>query len=64
MKRLSLRVAASQVGVSPLTLRRWAYEGLVTYYLVGPGRYMQFEQADIDALLASMRRERHTPPIA
>lgn len=62
-RRIRLVKAAAYVGVHPATLRRWAHGGLVRHYLMGPGRYMEFEERDLDDLIASMRREQHTPPI-
>jgi excisionase family DNA binding protein len=64
MKRIRLAKAAELVGVHRTTLRRWCHEGIVSYYVVGRGNYIEFEQRDIDALIASMRRERAVPPVA
>jgi excisionase family DNA binding protein len=64
VNRIRLSEAAQRLGVSVWTLRRWAYRGVVTFYLVGPGNYMEFDPKDIEALGESFRRDRHTPPVA
>ena len=49
--------------VHPETLRRWAHEGMVTYWAIGRGRYMEFDPKDIEALDVSWRRDRKEPPV-
>jgi excisionase family DNA binding protein len=61
--RIRLKEAAAKLGVHPETLRRWAQEGMVTYWAVGRGRYMEFEPRDIEALDTSFRRDRAAPPV-
>jgi excisionase family DNA binding protein len=61
--RIRLREAATRVGVHPETLRRWAHEGMVPYWAVGRGRYMEFDPKDIEAMNNSFRRERPAPPV-
>ena len=56
--RVKLKDAAERLGVHRETLRRWAKEGMVTYWAVGQGRYIEFDPADIEALSQSFRRER------
>ena len=61
--RVRLKDAAQILGIHPETLREWAHEGMVTYWAVGKGRYMEFERSDIEALDASFRREKPSPPV-
>jgi excisionase family DNA binding protein len=61
--RIRLKEAAQRLGVHGQTLRRWAREGMVTYWAVGRGRYMEFDPKDIEALDTSFRRDRHSPPV-
>ena len=61
--RVRLKEAAAQLGVHAETLRRWAHEGMVTYWAVGRGRYMEFDPKDIEALNVSFRRDRAEPPV-
>lgn len=61
--RIRLRAAAEVLGVHPETLRRWAYEGIITHWLVGRGRYMEFDPDDIKALNISFRHDRLAPPV-
>ena len=61
--RVRLREAASMLGVSVWSLRRWAKRGMVTYYIVGQGNYMEFDPRDIAAFDLSFRRPRHEPPL-
>ena len=60
--RIRLKDAADRLGVHYITLRRWAREGMVTYWLDGKGRYMEFDPKDIEALDTSFRRDRAEPP--
>ena len=61
--RVRLKEAARMLGVHPETLRRWAHEGMVTYWAVGRGRYMEFDPADISAMDTSFKRDRQAPPV-
>jgi excisionase family DNA binding protein len=61
--RIRLKPAAARLGVHAETLRRWAHEGMVTYWAVGRGRYMEFDPKDIEALDTSFRRDRQAPPV-
>jgi excisionase family DNA binding protein len=61
--RIRLKTAAAMLGVHGSTLRRWAHEGMVTYWAVGRGRYMEFDPKDIEALNSSFKRERQAPPV-
>ena len=61
--RIRLSEAARRLGMTIYTLRRWARRGVVPYFLVGPGQYMEFDPKDIEALAYSMRHERRTPPV-
>ena len=61
--RIRLKEAAARLGVHAETLRRWAHEGMVTYWAVGRGGYMEFDPKDIDALDTSFRRDRKEPPV-
>jgi excisionase family DNA binding protein len=61
--RIRLKEAALRLGVHAETLRRWAKEGMVTYWSVGPGRQMEFDPKDIEALDTSFKRDRHSPPV-
>jgi excisionase family DNA binding protein len=61
--RISLKEAAAIIGVHPETLRRWAHEGLITYWAIGRGRYMTFDPADVNAFIMAGRRMR-TEPVA
>ena len=63
LRRIRLKEAARRIGVNHFTLRRWAKRGLISHYLVGPGKYMEFDQRDVDALVVGMRRERNHPPV-
>jgi excisionase family DNA binding protein len=60
--RIRLKQAAEMLGVHPETLRRWAQEGMVSYWAIGRGRYIEFDPKDIEALDTSFRRERSAPP--
>jgi len=61
--RIRLKDAAAMLGVHAETLRRWAHEGMVTYWAVGKGNYMEFDPKDIQALDTSFRRDRQGPPV-
>lgn len=61
--RIRLKQAAERLGVHAETLRRWARDGMVTYWAVGRGRYMEFDPKDIDALDTSFKRDRAAPPV-
>jgi excisionase family DNA binding protein len=61
--RIKTKEAALRLGVHPDTLRRWAHEGIISYWAVGKGRYMEFDPRDIEALEASWRRDRNSPPV-
>jgi excisionase family DNA binding protein len=61
--RVRLKTAAAMLGVHPETLRRWAHEGLVTYWAIGRGRYMEFDPKDVEAFEASWKRDRVEPPV-
>jgi excisionase family DNA binding protein len=61
--RIRLKVAAAMLGVHAETLRRWAHDGMVTFWAVGRGRYLEFDPKDIEALDRSFRREHHEPPV-
>lgn len=61
--RIRLSEAARRLGVHPETLRRWAHEGMVTFYVVGRQHRMEFDPRDITALDLSFRRDRHQPPV-
>lgn len=61
--RIRLKPAAARLGIHAETLRRWAHEGMVTYWAVGKGRYMEFDPKDIEALDTSFKRERPGPPV-
>ena len=61
--RIRLKDAAERLGVHRETLRRWAKEGLVTYWAVGMGRYMEFDPKDIEALNNSWRKTPPAPPV-
>jgi excisionase family DNA binding protein len=61
--RIRLKEAAERLGVHAETLRRWAHEGMVSYWAVGRGRYMEFDPKDIDALDHSFKRDRQGPPV-
>ncbi|MEX1334507.1 MAG: helix-turn-helix transcriptional regulator [Candidatus Limnocylindrales bacterium] len=60
--RLRLGEAASQLGVSPDTLRRWAEAGRVEVELT-PGGQRTVSQADVTRLAAERRREGADRPI-
>jgi excisionase family DNA binding protein len=55
--RVALKDAAVRLGVHRETLRRWAKDGMVTYWSVGRGRHMEFDPKDIEALDNSFRRD-------
>ena len=61
--RIRLKAAAAILGVHPETLREWAHDGMVTYWAVGKGRYMEFDRRDIEALDMSFRRDRKEAPV-
>ena len=61
--RIRLKAAAARLGVHPETLRRWAHEGMITYWAVGRGRYMEFDPREVEALDMSFRRDRKEPPV-
>lgn len=62
--RIKLKEAARMLGVHPETLRGWARdEGLIPYWAVGKGRYMEFDPREIEAFDRSARRERVAPPV-
>ncbi len=60
--RLRIGEAASQLGVSPDTLRRWAEAGRVEVELT-PGGQRTVSQADVSRLAAERRREGAERPI-
>lgn len=62
-RRIRLKVAAKMIGVHPETLRRWAHAGMLTYWSVGRGGYVEFDPRDIEALITSFRRDRPGPPV-
>ena len=61
--RIRLKQAAAMLGVHPETLRRWAHEGMITYWAVGRGRFMEFDPADVEAFDNSFKRDRKEPPV-
>lgn len=61
--RIRLKAAAAILGIHPETLREWAHDGMVAYWAVGKGRYMEFDKRDIEALDMSFRRDRPEPPV-
>ena len=60
--RLRLGEAASQLGVSPDTLRRWAEAGRIEVELT-PGGQRTVSQVDVTRLAAERRREGAARPI-
>jgi excisionase family DNA binding protein len=56
-ERIRLKPAAELLGVHAETLRRWARDGMVRYWEVGKGRYMEFDPRDIAALDQSFVRD-------
>ena len=60
--RLRVGEAASQLGVSPDTLRRWAESGRIEVELT-PGGQRTVSQADVTRLAAERRREGAERPI-
>lgn len=48
--RIDARQAAEILGVSPYTVRRWARNGALRYFVYPSGR-MYFRRADIEVLL-------------
>ena len=61
--RIRLKQAAALLGVHAETLRRWAKDGMVPYWAVGRGRYLEFDPKDVEALDHSFKRERPEPPV-
>ena len=61
--RIRLKEAAARLGVHAETLRRWAHDGMLTYWAVGRGRYMEFDPQDVEALDYSFKRDRKEPPV-
>ena len=61
--RVRLKQAAQMLGVHPETLRRWAHEGMITYWAIGRGKYMEFDPRDIAAMDTSFKRDRQAPPV-
>jgi len=61
--RVRLKEAAALVGVHPETLRKWAHEGMVPFWAVGRGRYMEFDPREIEALNKTFRRDPPEPPV-
>jgi excisionase family DNA binding protein len=61
--RIRLKEAAARLGVHSETLRRWARDGMITYWAIGRGRYIEFDPKDIEALDMSFKRDRHSPPV-
>lgn len=62
--RIRTKEAAARLGVHPETLRRWAHEGLITYWAVGARkRVFEFDPRDVEALDMSFKRERQSPPV-
>ena len=60
--RLRIGEAASQLGISPDTLRRWAEAGRIEVELT-PGGQRTVNQADVTRLAATRRREGADRPI-
>ena len=54
---LGLNEAAQQLGVHPVTLRRWADDGEIAV-MVTPGGHRRFAMAEIDRLSEERRRQR------
>lgn len=61
--RISLKEAAARIGVHYETLRRWAKDGMISHWAIGKGGYLEFDPKEVDALIASFRRDRNTPPV-
>lgn len=57
---IDAREAARRLGVSPSTVRRWAYEGSIPVVRLPSGR-MRFRLADIQALLEPTPSAPSTP---
>ncbi len=62
--KLTTEQAAKHIGVKPETLRRMCRRGEIAFYAMPSGNY--FDRADLDAWIASRRREpkRKEPPSA
>jgi len=60
--RIRLKEAAAQIGVHPETLRKWAHQGMVPFWEVGRGRYMEFDPHEVEALDKTFRRDLPMPP--
>ncbi len=54
---LSLNEAAQQLGVHPVTLRRWADDGAITV-MITPGGHRRFAVADLDRFSEERHRQR------
>ena len=55
---LTIREASQLLNVHVNTLRRWADQGLIKVYRVGPGRHRRFKAEDLAGLLAEQAKQR------
>ncbi len=55
---LNVGQAASYLGVSPASLRKWSDDGRVPVYRT-PGGQRRYSVADLDAFMESMRQPAH-----
>lgn len=61
MRFLSVTEAATRLGVSAASLRKWSDQGLVRVYRT-PGGQRRYEARDLDEFLDSMRQTPYPPP--
>jgi excisionase family DNA binding protein len=53
---LSPAEAAAMIGVHPESVRRWAADGLIPFF-VTPGGWRRFSRADVETFISSRRTE-------
>ena len=55
---LTVKEAASLLGVTPITLRRWDHKGKLRSKRHPINRYRLYRKKDLEALLARLHREK------
>ena len=57
MKLLTARQAGELLGVSPETLERWRGAGAGPPFIKLSGKYVRYQQQDLDAFIQASRRQ-------
>ena len=56
---LTVKQVSLRLNVHPNTVRRWAKQGVLNSYRVGPGGHRRFSHFDVERLLKSERPNGH-----